>query len=94
MEEIAKRIRRGRAWLTINSQDHCELTHKSYDHFNYEQHLKMYKQLVDQLVELGGDEGKCYQYKTNESLENGKLADFEMEFILSYPELANGSELK
>lgn len=84
---LKQRIRRGRAWLSVHTQDHCQRVDRNYNPEEFEMNLKNYEMLVDQLLETGGVETDCFKYDGTESNENGELTDYEVEFILSYPAL-------
>jgi hypothetical protein len=88
LPELSQLIRRGRAWLATNSQSHCEATKKSYDHQAWVNALQHYEVLVDELRKLGSDEVLAWKYDDDASIELG-LKNYEAEFIVSYPELAN-----
>ncbi len=86
--DIAQRIRRGAAWLHINSQSHCEEYAKSYNHTKWLRHLTLYEQLVDQATKQGLSEQECLRGQTA-----AFMSEEEMMMMLTQPNISLAEKL-
>lgn len=87
-QKLISRIRKGRAWLHVNSQSYCEEHGKEYDPTKYEYSLKKYEEMVD---ECDTPEKECWEYP--EGTTAGDMEDFEIEFTLNPPQVDKQIEM-
>lgn len=72
----AIRIRKARAWLSVNSQSYCKEYKKQYLPIKWEHSLKVYEQLVD---ECPIPEIECWSY---DGVVVEDMEPYEVEFLI------------
>ena len=85
MTKLSSRIRKGRAWLAVNSQSYCQEYGKPYRPEKWENSLKQYEKMVD---ECPVPEKECW----DEEITVGEMEDYEVEFHLN-PQVDKQTEL-
>lgn len=60
--DLRSKIRRGRAWLIVHSQDTVKRIGESYDPERWDKNLNLYEMLVDQAEERGFSETDCWSF--------------------------------
>lgn len=85
-QEIKERIRKGRAWLAMNSRSHYEAFSSdlrystTYNHRKYLRALAFFTQLCTQ---YGSRYEECYSYK---GVRPEELEEYEKAYIVCYPQ--------